>query len=257
MGPPGMPPPTKRGSSGMLALLGVLVLMVVGAGAYFLVFSGDDDDDAPGASGASPTEAVEALFAAARDSDCEAAVDVTTFNFWGGVSTREEALAACQEGLAAAAAVLTDEPPESLDELSVESDRATVEVTYNGADGPSTSNFELVKDDQGNWKIDGFSVGGDFTEPVDPTDTTSPDDPDEDPDDPPDDEAGPPEPPPSGSPGLDDLADACYAGSMSACDDLYAQAEVGSDYEEYGATCGGRLDTDLYCEEAVPNPELP
>lgn len=36
-------------------------------------------------------------------------------------------------------------------------------------------------------------------------------------------------------------AEACATGSMAACDDLYWESAVGDVYEEYGATCGGRL----------------
>ncbi len=36
----------------------------------------------------------------------------------------------------------------------------------------------------------------------------------------------------------DALWDSCEAGSLSACDDLYNQAPVGSDYRNFGATCG-------------------
>ncbi len=39
---------------------------------------------------------------------------------------------------------------------------------------------------------------------------------------------------------LDQLAIACGAGDLEACDDLYLQTPVGSGYEAYGATCGGR-----------------
>lgn len=36
-------------------------------------------------------------------------------------------------------------------------------------------------------------------------------------------------------------AQACFAGSMTACDDLYWESSVGDAYEAYGSTCGGRL----------------
>jgi hypothetical protein len=51
---------------------------------------------------------------------------------------------------------------------------------------------------------------------------------------------------------LDALAQRCQAGDMAACDRLYAESPAGSEYEEYGLTCGGRnepslgLCTDLY-----------
>ncbi len=39
---------------------------------------------------------------------------------------------------------------------------------------------------------------------------------------------------------LDGLAQSCYEGNLQACDDLYYESAVGSAYEDYGATCGGR-----------------
>ena len=39
---------------------------------------------------------------------------------------------------------------------------------------------------------------------------------------------------------LDLLHDSCASGNNSACDDLYWDSAVGSDYEEFGRTCGGR-----------------
>jgi len=41
-------------------------------------------------------------------------------------------------------------------------------------------------------------------------------------------------------PELDALYDACADGDGGACDDLYYQSPFGSDYEEFGNTCGGR-----------------
>ena len=41
-------------------------------------------------------------------------------------------------------------------------------------------------------------------------------------------------------PELDALYDACAAGDGDACDDLYYQSPFGSEYEEFGNTCGGR-----------------
>ncbi|MDO5495014.1 MAG: hypothetical protein Q4G64_04815 [bacterium] len=37
---------------------------------------------------------------------------------------------------------------------------------------------------------------------------------------------------------FDDLWDQCEAGDMEACDDLYYATPVGSEYEEFGSTCG-------------------
>lgn len=41
-------------------------------------------------------------------------------------------------------------------------------------------------------------------------------------------------------PTLDALYDRCRAGSGPACDELFAVAPLGSDYEQFAVTCGGR-----------------
>jgi hypothetical protein len=41
---------------------------------------------------------------------------------------------------------------------------------------------------------------------------------------------------------LDQLAVECFDGYGTSCDVLYQISAVGSDYEAYGATCGGRYD---------------
>lgn len=41
-------------------------------------------------------------------------------------------------------------------------------------------------------------------------------------------------------PNLDNLWDECAEGNLKACDDLYLAAADGSDYENFGATCGDR-----------------
>jgi hypothetical protein len=41
-------------------------------------------------------------------------------------------------------------------------------------------------------------------------------------------------------PALDALYDGCAAGDGTACDQLFDQAPVGSDYELFASTCGGR-----------------
>ena len=52
--------------------------------------------------------------------------------------------------------------------------------------------------------------------------------------------------------GLDALWDGCLAGDGAACDDLYFQAPIGSEYEEYGDTCGGRYEVSPgLCETAL------
>ncbi len=52
------------------------------------------------------------------------------------------------------------------------------------------------------------------------------------------------------SPVLDALHDQCAAGTLAACDALYAQSALGSEYERFGQTCGDRYslaDAPLYC----------
>lgn len=55
------------------------------------------------------------------------------------------------------------------------------------------------------------------------------------------------EPPQGGEPGhlgddpaLDQLAAQCFDGDLDACDDLYFESPLGSEYERYGSTCGDR-----------------
>ena len=59
-----------------------------------------------------------------------------------------------------------------------------------------------------------------------------------------------------GDPVLDQYAQSCYDGDMAACDLLYDESEVGSDYETYGGTCGGRQPASnsdvVYCTDVFP-----
>lgn len=51
---------------------------------------------------------------------------------------------------------------------------------------------------------------------------------------------------------LDALWDACGGGDGAACDELYWVSPVGSEYEDYGNTCGDRIkDGAFSCEEAI------
>jgi hypothetical protein len=50
---------------------------------------------------------------------------------------------------------------------------------------------------------------------------------------------------------LDELARQCSAGDMVDCDLLYAEAETNSEAERYGATCGGRVETEDDCRQLV------
>ncbi|MCL1870030.1 MAG: DUF4190 domain-containing protein [Promicromonosporaceae bacterium] len=48
---------------------------------------------------------------------------------------------------------------------------------------------------------------------------------------------------------LDRLWDKCAAGDMASCDDLYFLSDDGTDYENFGLTCGNRTDGNEYCVE--------
>lgn len=52
-------------------------------------------------------------------------------------------------------------------------------------------------------------------------------------------------------PALDALYDACAAGDGTACDDLYWSSPLGSEYEQFGTTCGGRVESAFSCEEEL------
>ncbi len=61
----------------------------------------------------------------------------------------------------------------------------------------------------------------------------------------------PDDPPSTGDAFLDELARQCAAGDLVDCDLLYAESDTGSEAERYGATCGGRLDTEDDCAVLV------
>jgi hypothetical protein len=52
-------------------------------------------------------------------------------------------------------------------------------------------------------------------------------------------------------PAFDALWDACEAGSGSACDDLYMDSPAGSEYEDFGLTCGNRVDFAVSCSDEI------
>ncbi len=51
---------------------------------------------------------------------------------------------------------------------------------------------------------------------------------------------------PEYDPTLHDLAEDCRDGDLDACDTLYFQTPVGSEYEQYGTTCGARTEEEFY-----------
>ena len=52
-------------------------------------------------------------------------------------------------------------------------------------------------------------------------------------------------------PALDALWDACAGGDMAACDQLYMDSPLGSEYEEFGDTCGGTQAGGSFCDAAA------
>jgi hypothetical protein len=60
----------------------------------------------------------------------------------------------------------------------------------------------------------------------------------------PDLELGDPQPVPGGLADSEEeaAAQACFEGDLGACDELYAITDIDSIGEDYGSTCGGRID---------------
>jgi hypothetical protein len=54
---------------------------------------------------------------------------------------------------------------------------------------------------------------------------------------------------------LDALAQDCFDGDMQSCDDLYQDAPIGSEYQDYGDTCAGRQPalTQRFCVNTFPD----
>lgn len=52
---------------------------------------------------------------------------------------------------------------------------------------------------------------------------------------------------------LDALYDSCADGEYDACDDLYLQSPSGSEYEDFGDTCGDRNEPQGYCVDLYEN----
>lgn len=149
-------------SSGVKALIAVVVLAVVGVGA-FLLLSGDDDGD--------PAQAVRDFFAAAQDRDCERMISLVSEASWSqdGEITREEALDECAGEIQDEEFFPTDAAITGAEVARQEGDTAQVEVTVRSAsEGGSTDLIPVVKED-GRWVVDFASqeVGGSSQEPPD------------------------------------------------------------------------------------------
>lgn len=157
-GPPGGAPGGGGNKTGLLVVIGLLVLAVVGGGIYLLTSSDDSSTSA-----SSPDGAVESFFAATKDHDCDALVDLMTEESWGymlsdyeetgevGSPSRSEAVSDCQDQ--------AENDPEfdsgtlvSAKTTEESGDTATVEVVVDD-DGESTIDIPLAKE-AGSWKLD-------------------------------------------------------------------------------------------------------
>lgn len=63
--------------------------------------------------------------------------------------------------------------------------------------------------------------------------------------------SGPDTPPPGTDAELDELWEACAAEDWQACDDLYFQSGLGTDYEAFGDTCGHRVEDAILCAQGM------
>ena len=118
-------------------------------------------------------------------------------------------------------------------------------------ESPVGSDYEEFGDTCGN-RTDGDRLcvdelgGGDAAQPTEPG--TEPTEPGAEPTEP----VEPGEPQAYGDdPALDALHDACAGGDGAACDQLYADSPIGSEYESFGDTCGGTTDGSTSC---APDP---
>lgn len=57
-------------------------------------------------------------------------------------------------------------------------------------------------------------------------------------------------------PALDALWDSCAGGDMAACDTLYMESPLGSEYEQFGDTCGGTQAGGAYCDVTAEEPAV-
>jgi hypothetical protein len=134
--------------------VGLAVLAVVAVAAFVVIGGGDDG----GSGGGSPTGTVEALFAAAKNGDCEKAVGLVTEASWseGGSVSKEQALADCKAGSSDAGAALERAAGATISnvkELSKTDTTASVSATMEMGGEPVDLVFPLVKEN-GAWRVE-------------------------------------------------------------------------------------------------------
>jgi hypothetical protein len=235
----------------------------VSAAADFVLVNSDDDwmidglvvnpDEAFRGFGArflSPEETVQAFVLADVEGDCVTSTNLTTQAAWAvnwNASTPEEALAGCEgTSVAEPSDIPADDLQATLDSallITEDGNQATVAMTIIDRGDIVDLDYLLIMVD-GEWKIDDILEWSGGPGPDSPPDFGL--------------DAGPPTQPPSGDPEFDQLAQDCYQGNMDACDTLFLRSEFGSQYEDYGLTCGGRLlEPAGSCIVAVPDPLPP
>jgi hypothetical protein len=154
----------------------VVVLAVLGIGA-FLVLGGGDDDGGGGGSG--PESAVKSFFNAAAKGDCEGMINRISDSSFAG-ATKESAISECKDALSNGE-TLFDGEDASLDSVKLkdqDGDKATVTVVSTTDGKKETEDVQVVKED-GTWKIDftaltaTSTIGGDDDTGDDDTTDTS------------------------------------------------------------------------------------
>jgi hypothetical protein len=151
--PPGYPPAQALSggmSTGVKALIALVVLAVVGVGAFVLL-GGDDDGG-----GRNPEQAVRDFLAAAQDRNCEGMLSLVSEASWSqnGELTRDEALERCATEVQAADFVPAGARIAAVEVTSQRGDTAEVEVTSTSDEqGEVTETIPLVKQD-GRWLVD-------------------------------------------------------------------------------------------------------
>ncbi len=257
--PPPSEPPKKGSNTPALIIGGVLLLVLIGAAA-FLIFGGDDDDDArdelissmvdEGTSrqeaeclvdfmadeigmdrlqeldgDAEPT-AEETSIAVAAAFECSAGsaggdLDDSDDNggLAGGIAGNQALMDLFIQGVMSGSD-LTEQQARCFSEEFLENSGVDLEEMMEDPDSMATNPqvMSAILQIFATCDIDLDAMGGGGTSGFGSGDSYGDD------------------------PELDALWDACEDGDGEACDDLYFQSPLGSEYEEFGDTCGGRFE---------------
>lgn len=169
-GTPAGPAPSGGSNTGLIVALAVVVVGVLGLGA-FLLLSGDDDDDSgtetagedgegsdeegssEGSGSRSPEDTVSGWMQAIQDQDCEAVVDFMTEETWSPSGTRENAVRDCESNIGTLASSVEGIDVQSIDLVNEEGDHAVVETvsTRNGTESVERADLYM---EEGEWRLD-------------------------------------------------------------------------------------------------------